>query len=752
MDKDFIKIDDLVKLRLSGVEETERSGSWLSMRELLDKEMPQDRTGGIIYWRRTFSVVAALSLLATIGIGGYELSSSFRNHYTDGNVVIADAPGAAPEKSSEVSNIYQLQEASAEKKREIAAHIANATNGVKDEKTATQQMHQHKYAAGNTLHHTSSSKKASHNVAAENTAGNATAAMNTVVTSKVATGSQSATEHKNVPAHKHNTHVAANVEHTANNTVASGSTAVPTIPATANGEQPKHEHGAGRKDAGAKTAAVKTTHTTNHKGEAAATTHEIAANKNNHTNNKNTEENKGTKTTNKSIDKLVLGSAASIATGTHTAAAITEKKVDVSAVTKDAAKTNATSKADNKPAMGASTAANKTATGSEDKTAAPNSAITGASVQKLTASASKVSVPKPDDPALRSLSVMNMSKGKKVIERMILHEHFIKTSPSEGYFKLDTISVETVTTELGLNNNNTTQHVMVKKQGTNAVSPVAGKPGEMAGGEEGATDANGNIIPAATANSQTGVGLKAAAAADKSSGSKVVQKLNAAFNDIKYKFGSPKFQPGVTAGINNTFFGPHSFKGFQFGVTGNVMFNDQWAILGELKYFHRINGNASIEDDYNTYTPTANGQFSKQQQLNSYSFSALHSLEMPISIRYCMGNFNFFAGGNLVYTFSINTGAETMPSTATPTIVSAPGNDNAPQLKEEDFRSRIGLGYLLGLSYNIAPSTMLDLRSVQTVWDNANTPGAKMISTQLYKSPSLQLSIIYRLGGNRARD
>jgi hypothetical protein len=362
--------------------------------------------------------------------------------------------------------------------------------------------------------------------------------------------------------------------------------------------------------------------------------------------------------------------------------------------------------------------------------------------------------PPMDNEALKNVSAMNISKGKKVIERLILHEHFVKTATNEGYFKLDTISMETLTTELGMKSDNTAHPVTtVKKNGPASAVNNGGKADENENDAEG-TDATGAIAPAATAKVQAGASLKAApAAAQKSAGSKMVQKLNETFNDIKYKFGAPKMQMGVVVGVNNTFFGPNSFKGFQFGITGNLVFNDQWSILSEIKYFHRINGNTSIEDNYNTYTPVAGGQFAKQQQLNSYSFSALHSLELPISIRYCMGNFNFFAGGNLVYTFSINTGAETVPVTsATPVLVSAPGADNAPKLSEQDFTSRIGLGYLLGLSYSLGPKTMLDVRSVQTVWDNAATSGAKSISSQLYKSPSLQLSIIYRLGGNKNRE
>ena len=135
--------------------------------------------------------------------------------------------------------------------------------------------------------------------------------------------------------------------------------------------------------------------------------------------------------------------------------------------------------------------------------------------------------------------------------------------------------------------------------------------------------------------------------------------------------------------------------------------------------------------------------------LNSYSFSTLHSLEMPISIRYNKGNFTFFAGGNIVYSFSINTGAATIASPAGPVATSIPAsqaNDNAPKLNTSDFNSRFGLGYLFGFAYKVSPNVTLDLRDVQSFWDNAKDGGAKSVSTQLYKSPSFQFSLNYRLG------
>lgn len=80
MDKNMISIDDLVRQRLSGGEEKERPGAWLQMKDLLDSNMPVNKvpaTGGGM--SKTLRYAAALLLLAGLGVGGYEMSTKFRN-------------------------------------------------------------------------------------------------------------------------------------------------------------------------------------------------------------------------------------------------------------------------------------------------------------------------------------------------------------------------------------------------------------------------------------------------------------------------------------------------------------------------------------------------------------------------------------------------------------------------------------------------------------------------------------------------
>lgn len=78
MDKDMIKIDDLLRQRLGDAEEQERPGAWLRMKDVLDQQMPAGKVpAAAVNWRRMFAYVAGLALLAALSVGGYQMSQSF---------------------------------------------------------------------------------------------------------------------------------------------------------------------------------------------------------------------------------------------------------------------------------------------------------------------------------------------------------------------------------------------------------------------------------------------------------------------------------------------------------------------------------------------------------------------------------------------------------------------------------------------------------------------------------------------------
>ncbi len=376
---------------------------------------------------------------------------------------------------------------------------------------------------------------------------------------------------------------------------------------------------------------------------------------------------------------------------------------------------------------------------------------------------------------------------KKVITKIVLRQREIKNG-NETHTQVDTVSMEKFSKQSGIpaEDNDPLSGNVTAKRGTNAPVPAAAEPDtdNKPGTAEKATGSKKHrkrhntgeelaAAPAATTDAEDAprttmadapADNTAAASAnpsevatkkktsDRKTGASLLQKLSSAFNDVKQNATGAKFTPGITAGINSNFFGPSKMMGFQFGATGSFDFNETWSLMAELKYFNRINNN-NIEDNYYSYTDMGNGQYRRELVRNTYDFAAMHTLEMPLTIRYAKGNFNFYAGGNLQYAFSINTAPATTPDpTAQATFVSAPGTDNKPTYTEADFRSRFALGYIFGFSYQIAPNTSLDIRNVQSVWDNAATTGARSISNMLYRTPSVQLSVMYRLGGNKNKE
>ncbi len=333
------------------------------------------------------------------------------------------------------------------------------------------------------------------------------------------------------------------------------------------------------------------------------------------------------------------------------------------------------------------------------------------------------------------------TRGKRVIERLTILQQYVRTAPNEGYLNMDTISRETLTQEFGMTADADPAAANARKSGS-----------VLAASSNSAQSVINKLVPTPStiSTSKTVSGsIKEMPLETSASTSQSLENLSAAFNDIKTKVGAIQFAPGLIAGINGTFFGPANFKGFHFGITGNIIFDPNWNVMVELRYFNRINNDYAMNDDYYNYTSNGTGGYTKQLQTNSYSFATLHSLELPVALRFTAGNFNFYGGGNVAYNFAVNTGAAASPTTVDPVVVSAIGTDNQPKLKASDFDARIGVGYLFGASFQAGPNVSFDFRSVQNVWDNAQSTGGKAISKELYKNPSFQISFGYRLGGNK---
>ncbi len=833
MDKNFIKVDDLVRQRLGGGEERERSGAWLNMRDLLDKEMPQEeRRIGIFYWRRLYSVVAALSLVGTVAVGSYEFSNAFRNR----SVAELGAPGIEAVNNEPTTYAANGTETVVRDEQRVAGRVNSRVSGTTPQKprhtvgtSATDsktEMTLNKVAGtvgadgttsgtitidGNTHRGTNVKKNATKTYPVKKevaTKGGSLAYKNN------RSGSESVDGTMNTTANK--------IGNTSENTSVSRGGEIANHEAADKSKTPAVSATSGTENTGASGSVAKTGHNgaqlkpgdagKKSTGTGAKMSGRADDGKTNHVagNTKNTDLKNG---------HPVLSSGVS---GNSVAKGGKAEQTGRSAINELPATGRGVTSA-HIPSAGAPTPMPAVATSDAGSTAqkapaaAPSAQSAESEVSKdavglVAANATEVR----NDPPLKDAKSESNSQGKKVITKLLVHTRNIKIAENEYALKEDTISMEKVNMDLGLlatqpapaatdmsatvsgkrtskralagrgrsatsPNGNAANNTSAAVSGVNTTGGAAGKAaagkqgssqgaangiaGEekelaVAGTSESGSDdvaakgVNQAIIPAspATEVAKEAEVAKSKNAAKQGAGASLVQKMLAAFNDIKENASRTHFVPGITAGINANFFGPSSFKGFQFGLTGDIIFNEKWNIMTEFKYFHRLNNSTQIDDNFYTYTQVGS-QYRRDLQLNSYSFSALHSLELPVSVRYHQGKFDFYAGGNFLYTFSINTGAATQPAVGVaPEFVSTPGNDNAPTLNEADFSSRFGLGYLFGFSYQVAPKFNIDLRNVQTVWDNAASTGAKSISNQLYKTPSIQLSIMYRLGGNRNKD
>jgi hypothetical protein len=48
-----------------------------------------------------------------------------------------------------------------------------------------------------------------------------------------------------------------------------------------------------------------------------------------------------------------------------------------------------------------------------------------------------------------------------------------------------------------------------------------------------------------------------------------------------------------------------------------------------------------------------------------------------------------------------------------------------------------------------SPAVYVDARLAQTVWDNSKTNGAKLVSKDLLRTPSIQISLGYRFNSKK---
>lgn len=241
--------------------------------------------------------------------------------------------------------------------------------------------------------------------------------------------------------------------------------------------------------------------------------------------------------------------------------------------------------------------------------------------------------------------------------------------------------------------------------------------------------------------------------------------LPEAVASAKQDVRNAQFYPGITLGGNYSFSAnSNNFQGVQFGPSGELVFNKHWSLFGAIRYFNRSGSTKSVSDNYSTEvsngkvdsTKGANYYFTVQTDSTSrlFNFSTVHSFEMPLTVRYAFSKFYLMTGINLAYYLPVNVeqvekhvgivGSKAVSTNTTKPIL----RESSGQLAAGDFGSRFGLGYVLGFGCRITPAWHADLQLVNSFWDNSKGNGARNLSKDFYRLPSLQLSVGYQF--NRA--
>jgi Outer membrane protein beta-barrel domain len=734
MDNNKINIDNLVRQRLEGGEEKEREGAWGNMSRLLDKEMPKRKPFDWLNRSHAYIALGVLSVLSLGILGSYELRTSkttgistatadnstvatgkFTKPEQRGNIVASSSAGSANIAFNTTASGSSSATANCSDKNTSPAHTANAVTNNSVAQIIT--------AAEHTLHSQHSTNTPVSETVVANSANTAVVPRNK--SEKINSVS------KNHQAQTNSVTTTAIVEKSQNNTVAGTvkhsnrkqTTSTPTTATAANntgGWATKLRSKQSLKT-GTNILSSATVNTAGHS--TTGTVNDVVATSANRKKSKNTSSlprNVGAV-----VSSTIGAPGADMSTALPTTIPSVVKK---SFVTNGAVPVNATEKT-------VATHQPKQHTNHLNKTTSANNG-SHSSLSKLASG--------NDEGSSTGSATVNkgnhISVRRKKTESIVLNKHFVSVAYNRAIFTVDTISrgkmyemLESMPMAENIDAN-------ILNDGAGAVKP------------ELAAAAPESVAPSLKTVVSSGIKKSSNMVVKKTIGGKLLESMSAAFNDIKYTSKAMTFTPGITAGINGTFFGPASFYGFQAGIVGDFNFGDYLTVSAELKYFERVNNTYQMNDDYYTYEVNSGGGYLRSKVDYSFSFSTLQSFELPILFKYNINSFTFMLGENNAYSFAIRTGAAPIPDpTFAPQKVSAIGNDNAPTLAKNDFGDRFGLGYILGAEYRFSPSIAMDFRMVQTVWDNASGNGAKTVSSNLYKSPSLQVSVGYKLGRSKAR-
>jgi hypothetical protein len=705
MDKNMIKIDDLVRSRLGGAEEREPAGAWGAMRDLLDKEMPV-QTAASFNWRRMLGYATGLIIATSVAVGGYK-------------AIHSDASRNLPEAGeSMVATSNNTKSLSANNKSIPSSSTASTTA---DDVTfsATRENAEAVANVNHTLNKTGRNSTSPHTID-KAVAKNA----NHAGRQAVAASSQSSTS--GVTAKTGNDNL---TNQAGNNEPVAGQMAQHQEPAVtaSNNKEPRQT-----------TADVKAI-------------------------NQSEQRFYGANASGIARNKPVNGSHNPLATttGNHQQNGHPEE-VSTPVLAANRAKNN-------QPGITAAPGnnGNKKAPDNKNTSVAAPAIIPASGVNTQftnpgLSTGSLAEIKRPD--SIRQIEIKHRLVYNPETEKMVYQPDtlgFRKVGVDRPAIMMLTMKEgdeQPVVSSHKGNKPATEKHSADQNAGiakNEEALPVVPQSSAQMNTVEAVDNSNNNLVSL----SKFRVSSKFNKLWDANA-----QRFNAFVQNVNIAMAKAQLYGGITGGFNTTVFSANTLAGFQLGLTGILVFNERWSIAADLKYNHRFN-TASINDNYakvSNIVPGAESQvngvphreytWDQESIIHYYNLTAVQTLELPVTLRYNIGRIFGEVGLNMMYSLPINaeeversqgnmmTVTRNFPANTSP----SEGIGGGKHVTLQDFNSRFGMGYVIGAGYEFTPALNANVRLVQNVWDNAVGSGAAKVSRNLYQTPSIQFSVGYR--------
>ncbi|MFT4061384.1 MAG: hypothetical protein QM642_03395 [Edaphocola sp.] len=225
-----------------------------------------------------------------------------------------------------------------------------------------------------------------------------------------------------------------------------------------------------------------------------------------------------------------------------------------------------------------------------------------------------------------------------------------------------------------------------------------------------------------------------------------------------YFDGNQKLYAALLAGGNAAFGNPAAF-GMQLGLAAFYQLNERLALSAELRYVNHYYSNFTLNDQSVSYENVSGQQSSTLEWLFSgtkittdavYKVNNYWALELPVTLNYTFGRLSVFGGTTLAHAaapdwikqYSVATKNEVSQTNSTNNSPFTATNSTINT--GTDFKSKFGLGYVGGASYDLSRKVSVDARLSQILWNNNN--GSTSSINSLFRAPTIQLSIGYFFG------